>query len=348
MVLLLLLPSCGGVAGTRVPEPDRPGRAVQAHVATTGELLWRKEISPPVAATEPLLVDGVVLVPGGPLIAYDARSGTRLWALEDAPVQPQVAGDVVVLPRERDVQGVDPRTGRSLWRAPLGQGERVFAGPGGVVVVRDRQLGPPQDQQPAAPEPPGEVRLLSLAGVQLWRVDVAAVPMYAHPGPGVVAVAGLRGDVVALDAADGRQRWRARTSAANVVLVTGDRVLARVETGVVALDAAVGTELWRQQAAGSGAPLQVVGERVLVVQHGGSSRVLALADGEVLDEPTARDVELLPAGLVTAEVDELRLDSATSGWFVSVSTGDRPALWTGADDDVVVAVVGWGQPATRD
>lgn len=345
---LILLTGCAGVANTRVPEPDQPGRAVQAHDATSGDLLWRKEVAPPVAATEPLLVGGVVLVPGGPLIAYDARSGERLWALEAAPVQPQVAGGVVVLPRERDVQAVDPRTGRSLWRAPLSQGDRVFAGPGGVVVVRDRQLGPPYDQQPAAPEPPGEVQLLSLAGEQRWRVDVAAVPIHAHADGDVVAVAGLHGDVMALDAADGRERWRVRTSPATVVLVTGSRVLARVETGVTALDASSGRELWRQQAPGSGAPLQVAGDRVLVVQHGGASRVLALADGEVLDEPKARDVELLPAGLVTAEVDELRFESAGSVWIASVGTGDRPALWTDADDDVVVAVIGWGQPPERD
>lgn len=347
--LLLLISGCA-VGSTRVPEPDRPGRAVQVHDAETGRLLWRKEISPPTPATEPLLAGGVVLVPGGPLIAYDARSGERLWTVEDAPVQPQVAGDMVVLPRQRDVEAVDARTGRSLWRHPVSPAERVYAGPGGVVVVTDRLPGPPDDAPPPTPlpEPPGEVRLLTLAGEELWRVDVAGPPMYAHAGAGAVAVAGLRGDVVALAGADGRQLWRARTPPATVVLVSGDRVLARVETGVVALDGATGAQLWSQQAAGGGAPLQVSGDRVLAVRHAGTSRVLALDDGTVLEESRARDVELLSDGLVTAEVGELRFDGPDRGWLATVLTGDRPALWTGADDDVVVAVVGWGQPPTRD
>lgn len=346
--LVLLLTGCVGVASNRVPEPDRPGRAVLAHDAATGEMLWRKEMSPPFAATEPLLAGGVVLVHGGPLVAYDARSGERLWSLDGELKQPQVTGDLVVLQHEQDVQAVEVRTGRSLWRRPISPRDRVFAGPGGVVVVTDRQLGPPYDLQPAAPKPPGEVRLLTLDGQQAWRVDVAGPPTHAHVDAGVVAVAGLRGDVLALAAADGRQWWRARTSPANVVLVTGDRVLARVETGVVALDVAGGAQLWRQQAAGSGAPLQVRGDRVLVVQHGGTSRVLALADGKVLATPRARDVELLSDGLVTSEVDELRFDGPERGWIADVATGDRPALWTAADDDVVVAVAGWGQPPTRD
>ncbi len=331
---LLLLTGCAGVVGTGVPEPDVPGRAVLAHDAATGELLWRKEVSPPIAATEPLLADGVVLVHGGPLIAYDKRSGQRLWSLDGELGQPTVAGGVVVLQHEQDVQGVDARSGRSLWRTAATADERVFAGPGGVVLLSDRQAG--------------QVRLLSTDGVEQWRVEVAGPPMHAHADHGVVAVAGLRGDVVALDAADGHQRWRTRTSPVSVVLVADDRVLARVEAGVVALDTATGAQAWRQEAPSSGAPLQVAGDRVLVVQHAGTSRVLALSDGRVLDEPRARDVELISSGLITAETDELRFDSAGAAWMATVANGDRPALWTDADDDVVVAVAGWGQPPTRD
>ncbi len=35
-------------------------------------------------------------------------------------------------------------------------------------------------------------------------------------------------------------------------------------------------------------------------------------------------------------------------WRRDVVTGVRPALRIEADDDVVVAVIGWGQPPTRD
>lgn len=328
---LVLLTGCAGVASTRVPEPDRPGRAVQAHDVQTGKLLWRKEVSPPTAATEPVLAGSVVLVPGEPIVAYDAAGGERLWSLDEPVLLPQAVGEVVVVAREREVQAVDARSGRSLWRRPTAPGSRVAAGPGGVAVLGER-----------------EVRLLSLEGDEVWRVDAAVVPVQAHPAGDVVVVAGLRGDVLALDAGDGRQRWRMRTSPADVVLVAGDRVLVRAGTTVLALDAATGAELWRQSAPASGAPMQAAGDRVLVVQHGERSRVLSLADGRVLDEPRARDVELLPDGVVEAEVDELRFDGRDRGWITTVSTGDRPALWSDADERVVVAVVGWGQPPTRD
>lgn len=328
--LLLLLSACA-VGSTRVPEPDRPGLAVEAHDSATGELLWRTEMTPATAAVEPLLTAGVVLVPAGALVAYDARDGERLWTLDDAPVQPLLAGELVVLPRERSVEAVDARTGRSLWRRPLLAGERVFAGPAGVALLSE-----------------AGVRLLTPQGADAWQVDVAGIPMQAHPGDGMVAVTGLRGDVVALDATSGGQLWRARTPEATVVLVTADTVLARIGGGVIAFDRRTGAQRWRQAADSSGAPLQVVGGRVLAVQHGGRSRVLALADGDVLAEPSARDVELLTDGLVLAKADELRFDGPDRGWIATVSTGDRPALWTDADDDVVVAVVGWGQPPERD
>ena len=328
---LLILTGCAGVASTRVPEPDRPGRAVEAHDVQTGKLLWRKEISPPTAATEPVLADGVLLVPGEPFIAYDAAGGERLWSLDEPVLLPQAVGGTVVLQREQEVAAVDARSGRSLWRRPVAPGERVAAGPGGVAVLGEQQ-----------------VRLLSLAGEEVWRVAVDVVPVQAHADGGVVVVAGLRGDVLALSTTDGRELWRAATPEAQVVLVSGDRVLVRAGTAVLALDAADGTPLWRQSGPASGAPLQVAGDRVLVVQHAERSRVLALADGRVLDEPRARDVELLVDGLVEAEVDELRFDGEERGWLATVSTGDRPALWTDADEQVVVAVVGWGQPATRD
>lgn len=328
---LVLLTGCAGAASTGVAEPGVPGRAVQAHDARTGELLWRKEVAPPTAATEPVLAGSVVLVPGEPLVAYDAAGGERLWSLDEPVLLPQAVGEVVVVAREREVQAVDARSGRSLWRRPVTAGGRVAAGPGGVAVLGEQQ-----------------VRLLSLEGDEQWAAQVGLVPLQAHPAQDVVVVAGLRGDVLGLSAADGRELWRAATPPAEVVHVAGDRVLLRAGAAVLALDAADGTELWRQEAPSSGAPLQVAGDRVLVVQHGERSRVLSLVDGRVLAEPRAGDVELLADGLVEADADELRFDGPERGWRATVSTGDRPALWADADDRVAVAVVGWGQPASRD
>lgn len=332
LVVLLLLTGCAQTV-TGVPEPDRPGRALLAHDRDSGRLLWRKEVDP-VAATEPLLVDGVALVPGEELVAYDARTGERLWTVAQQVLLPQAAGDVAVLPLPGALQGVDPRTGRSLWRTELAADARVFAGPGGVVVI-----------DVAA----STVQLLAPDGAQRFLVPVPGQPAYAHPGADVVAVAGLRGDVIALAPDGARELWRAPSPPASQVVVAGDRVVAQLESGLLGLDARTGQQVWRVATRGSRVPLQVVDGRVLAPAFDDPAVLLALDSGRVLGEPPgAWDLELTRQGLVRAEPDALHGETPGGGWQTTVSTGDRPVLWTDADDRVVVGVAGWGQPPTRD
>jgi hypothetical protein len=349
LATLLLVTACGGGGADRVGQPDQPGRAVLALDAGTGRLLWRKDLTP-AAATEPVLIAGVALVPDpSGLVAYDARTGDRLWSLGGVDPLPQEAGDLLVVRRPGEVVAVEPRSGRSVWRGAVEPDAQVFAGAGGVAVVRSGVPGPEAGPPDAARvEAPGEVRLLRLDGTQAWRVDVEGPAAYAHPGRDVVAVAGLRGDVVALSPTDGRQLWRTRSSPASLLAVAEGTVLARGDTGVVAYDARSGAQRWRQRTPASGAPLQVVGDRVLVVQHFEASPLLDLATGRVVDELAAVDVELFTLGQVLADLDEIRLDRGGRGWTSTVPTGDRPALWTDAAGDVVVAVASWGLPPTRD
>ncbi|MCW2607389.1 MAG: pyrrolo-quinoline quinone, partial [Frankiales bacterium] len=180
-------------------EPEQPGRAVLALDAEDGRLLWRKEVEPPSATTDPVLVDGVaVVVSSGPMTAYDARSGDRLWSLEDVgPFPPQVAGDLLVLDRGGSVQAVAPRTGRGLWHRDVGREVRVFAGAGGVALVSD------------GPGGGGTVRLLDLDGRERWSTGLSDAPFCASPGRDAVVVGDLRGGVSVLDPVDGAVRWRA-------------------------------------------------------------------------------------------------------------------------------------------
>ncbi len=54
LVMLLVVSACGD-GRPQVAEPAVPGRAVAAYDRLTGELLWRKEVEPPSAATDPVL-----------------------------------------------------------------------------------------------------------------------------------------------------------------------------------------------------------------------------------------------------------------------------------------------------
>lgn len=345
--LLLLVPACGQER-VAVAEPDRPGQAVLALERDTGAVLWRKEIEPPDPATDPVLVGDVALVPGSDsLIAYDARGGQRLWTLEGyGTTVPQSVGGSVVLPTDGRVTAVDARSGRQLWQAEIARSARVFAGAGGVVVLDDRLPAPPYDTAPGAPDGPGEVRLLGLDdGRQRWGVEVPGPPAAAHAAPEGVAVAGLRGGVALLSTVDGTELWRAPSEPVSQVLVAADRVVARIGGALAGFTTTGGRPVWLLPAGAGGPSLEVVDGLLLDTDLGTASTVRRVSDGTVVQEllPDG-DLALTRTGLVEAGPDYVK----SEGWRWQVTTGNRPALWLDADDDVVVAVIGWGQPPTRD
>ena len=344
-LLLTLVPACGD---ERVGLRDGPGLAVVSLDRGTGAVLWRKELEPPHPATDPVLAGDVVLVPVLESVsAYDARGGERLWTLEGFGVTvPQAVGGTAVLARDGRVVAVDARSGRELWQARLADGARVLAAPGGVAVLESGLPGPPYDTAPGAPDGPGQVRLLDLVdGRERWRVPVPGPPAAAYAAPEGVAVAGLRGGVALLSAEDGRELWRASTEPATEVLVTDDRVVARTAGALVGFPLTGGKPVWLLPAGGSGPPLEVAAGQLLEAGFARASTVRRVSDGTVTQELLPRgDLALTAAGLVRAGPAHVETD----GWRHEVATGERPALWLDADDAVVVAVVGWGQPATRD
>ncbi len=360
----LLLTACG----RELPEgvAPGPGRAVLALDAATGAVRWRKEVSPPSAATDPVLVGGVVVVPAdGLVVGYDARDGERLWSVPDGGLLPRAAAGQVVLDRAGTVRAVDPRSGRLLWQAETGLDLRVWAGDGGVLLEDDGSRALPATR-PGAPVPvvtPGvdrggrTVRLLDDRGRERWRRGLSAGPYTADVGEGGVVLAG-RDEVLLLEAADGRVRWRLPRPAdggGDEVLVAGDRVVVRTEGAVVGLDAATGSRVWRVPGSGTGAGrLQVRGGSLLVPSVGGPTRVLRLADGavEAVDEDSCYDAALAAGRLVRTcrAVVEARQDGRRVWRHEDALVGPRPYLAVDADDDddVVVGILGWGQPETRD
>lgn len=337
LAALLLVAACGQ-DGARVPDPGTPGRAVTAFDRATGDVLWRKEVAPPTAAYDPLLVGGVAVVGSdGPLVAYDARSGERLWSVEGSPF-PRAAGELLLLERDGVLQGVEPRSGRERWRVATA-GRSVHAGDGGVVLARDVARA-------------AQVSSLSLRdGSTRWTVSVPVEVTHAYAGTDLVALAGLRRDVLALDAADGSVRWRAAAGPLRQAAVAAGRVLAASETGVTAYDAVTGRQVWAQRTGAGASPLQAAGGRVLAASVLEQALVLRLDDGtELARRDGHQDAALTEDGLVLSGPDEVvaRDPAGAVAWRAQARTGVRPYAFLDADEDVVVLVQSWAQPEPRD
>jgi outer membrane protein assembly factor BamB len=163
------------VDGDRVYHLSSLGR-LAAYQVVDGKELWNVDIVKAFGAkmprwgfSESVLVDGdkVILYPGGPkgyMVALDKRSGKVVWANTDigdpasycsaAPVEIRGRRQLVTL-STKSVLGVDPESGKLLWRhpfenkratnitMPLVLGDRIFAthGYGGGSLLLQLQTG---------------------------------------------------------------------------------------------------------------------------------------------------------------------------------------------------------------
>ncbi|WP_330458408.1 serine/threonine-protein kinase [Streptomyces sp. NBC_00820] len=202
---------------------------------------------------------------GGGVQAWEAAAGQKLWEIsgcqtdfESPEAGPAVHDGTVYVWQDARLRALEARTGEERWSYPIGDA----ASCGGVPVR-------------ITPAPDGHVyvcagsRVLAIdvaSGMVRWHFEAPAVflcpPTYA-PGPAVtgggVYLADYLGTVYALDAADGRDRWRIATeSRASIepVLVAAGHVHVGSGKGLYTLDAVTGTPKWRFQAGGDvvGAP----------------------------------------------------------------------------------------------
>ncbi|MFI5941095.1 PQQ-binding-like beta-propeller repeat protein [Streptomyces uncialis] len=202
---------------------------------------------------------------GGGVQAWEASGGQKLWEVTGAQTDfetpeagPALHDGTVYIWRDARLRALEARTGEERWSYPIGDA----ASCGGVPVR-------------ITPAPDGNVYLS--AGTRVLAVDIAtghvrwhfeapavflAPPAFA-PGPAVtgggVYLADYLGTVYALDAADGRDRWRIATeprSSVDPVLVADGHVHVGSGKGLYTLDAVTGTPKWRFQAGGEvvGAP----------------------------------------------------------------------------------------------
>jgi outer membrane protein assembly factor BamB len=251
------------VADGRIHASDGP--TLFALDAREGGDLWRLSTD---AWVYSLKVDHGTVVTGtrgGGVQAWEAANGQKLWEIsgcqtdfESPEAGPLVHDGTVYVWQDARLRALEARTGEERWSYPIGDA----ASCGGVPVR-------------LTPAPDGYVyisagtRVLAVdvaSGMVRWHFEAPAVflcpPAFA-PGPAVtgggIYLADYLGTVYALDATDGRDRWRIATesrSSIEPVLIAAGHVHVGSGKGLYTLDAVTGTPKWRFQAGGDvvGAP----------------------------------------------------------------------------------------------
>ncbi|MCF3137177.1 outer membrane protein assembly factor BamB family protein [Streptomyces olivochromogenes] len=251
------------VADGRIHASDGP--TLFALEAREGADLWRLSTESWVYSLHADRGTVVTGTRGGGVQAWEAANGQKLWEIsgcqtdfESPEAGPAVHDGTVYVWQDARLRALDARTGEERWSYPIGDA----ASCGGVPVR-------------LTPAPDGYVyisagtRVLAVdvaSGMVRWHFEAPAVflcPPTFVPGPAVtgggIYLADYLGTVYALDATDGRDRWRIATEARasiDPVLVAAGHVHVGSGKGLYTLDAVTGTPKWRFQSGGDivGAP----------------------------------------------------------------------------------------------
>ncbi|SDL13313.1 PQQ-binding-like beta-propeller repeat protein [Streptomyces indicus] len=238
--------------------------------AADGSDLWRFPTDAWVYALKADRGTVVAGLRGGAVHGYEAANGEKLWEITGAQTDfetpeagPVIHEGTVFVWKDARLRALESRTGVERWSYPIGDA----ASCGGVPV----RLTPASD---GAVYVAAGTRVLAIdiaSGQVRWHFEAPAVflspPAYA-PGAAVtgggVYLADYLGTVYALDAKDGRDRWRIATesrSSIDPVLVASGHVHVGAGNGLYTLDAVTGTPKWRFQAGGEviGSPVAAEG-----------------------------------------------------------------------------------------
>ncbi|MEU0384270.1 serine/threonine-protein kinase [Streptomyces chartreusis] len=251
------------VADGRIHASDGP--TLFALDAREGADLWRLQTDAWVYSLRAERGTVVTGTRGGGVQGWEASNGQKLWEVtgcqsdfESPEAGPALHDGTVFVWQDARLRALDARTGDERWSYPIGDAASC-----GGVPVRVAQASDGYVYVCAG------TRVLALdvaAGHVKWHFEAPAVflsPPTFVPGPAVtgggIYLADYLGTVYALDATDGRDRWRIATeSRASVdpVLVAAGHVHVGSGKGLYTLDAVTGTPKWRFQAGGDivGAP----------------------------------------------------------------------------------------------
>ncbi|QKW07169.1 PQQ-binding-like beta-propeller repeat protein [Streptomyces sp. NA04227] len=255
------------VAGGRIHASDGP--TLYALDAREGTDLWRLSTDAWVYSLQAERGTVVTGTRGGGVQAWEASSGQKLWEItgaqtdfENAEAGPVLHDGTVYVWQDARLRALEARTGDERWSYPIGDA----ASCGGVPV----RLTQASDGYVYVAAGTRALALDVASGHVRWHFEAPAVflspPAFA-PGPAVtgggVYLADYLGTVYALDATDGRDRWRIATesrSSTEPVLVAGGHVHVGSGKGLYTLDAVTGTPKWRFQAGGEVVGTPVVAE----------------------------------------------------------------------------------------
>jgi outer membrane protein assembly factor BamB len=170
--------------------------------------------------------------PDGQLFAFDT-GGHRVWDTTTSTAgvlfsrRPLGTGDqVIVVRHDAEVRGLDTRTGKPRWEAAgpspdAGDGQPLSADTPDLVLLAGTAspMPTPDGIGPPVRSSPGELRALNRAtGRQTWQTELAVTAIYDITQQGDAVVALVRPNaqspglpdfqLVALDLADGHERWR--------------------------------------------------------------------------------------------------------------------------------------------
>jgi outer membrane protein assembly factor BamB len=212
-------------AGTAIKDIYTYG--VTALSTRTGELLWTVNFPENADYAGGVTVaSGVVYATSslGEVFAFDAANGNQLWRFADPAATirtpPQVQHGIVYASSNYDKQSkaspvlyaLHARTGRELWRHPLGAARNTGVaadGSGRVFATIIREFGSPR------PDAGDLLAVKDSTGQPLWRVPVAGGVNTLAPVPGNVIYTGSGiGEFNAWQADTGKQLWNYRAAAA--------------------------------------------------------------------------------------------------------------------------------------
>ncbi|MFC9313584.1 PQQ-binding-like beta-propeller repeat protein [Streptomyces nigra] len=246
---------------------------------------------------------------GGGVQAWEASNGQKLWEITGAQTDfetpeagPALFDGIAYVWQDARLRALDARTGDERWSYPIGDAASCGGVPVRVARAHDGFVYVSAGTRVLA--------LDAIGGHVRWHFEAPAVflcPPAFVPGPAVtgggVYLADYLGTVYALDATDGRDRWRIATearSSTEPVLVAAGHVHVGSGKGLYTLDAVTGTPKWRFQAGGDivGAPA-VAGGRIhfgstdhllyTLKADDGRLRWKLATGGEITGSPVVRD-----------------------------------------------------------
>ncbi|MFI9614530.1 PQQ-binding-like beta-propeller repeat protein [Streptomyces sp. NPDC052023] len=245
------------VADGRIHASDGP--TLFALDAREGTDLWRLSTDAWVYSLKAGRGTVVTGTRGGGVQAWEGANGRKLWEItgcqsdfESPEAGPALHDGTVYVWQDARLRALDARTGDERWSYPIGDA----AACGGVPV----RVAPAADGYVYISAGTRVLAVDIAAGHVRWHFEAPAVflspPAFA-PGPAVtgggIYLTDYLGTVYALDATDGRDRWRIATEArtsVEPVLVAAGHVHVGSGTGLYTLDAVTGTPKWRFQAGG--------------------------------------------------------------------------------------------------